>query len=305
VNDGVAAAFEPGRGDDAVRVGVVPYALRPRAGLGGIPISALDWPLGPPDVGSVLADLTPRDHVLVHPNTVLHFRPFGTRARVSLLIAEPSAIHAKHLRLLRLTHRRFHRILTRDPGALARFDNARRFVAAGTQIAQLDMPARDKTANVSLIASAKRTHEGHRLRHDLIDQIRAAGLDVDILGRGYAPFEDKADGLAPYRYSLVIENVAEPGHFTEKIVDACLCRTVPIYWGAPDIADWFDARGLIVCRSAGEMLAALDRLSAEDYEQRAAAVEANRQLALHYADTHGRAAKVLASDRGEAPPFPT
>jgi len=34
--------------------------------------------------------------------------------------------------------------------------------------------------------------------------------------------------LTPYRYSVVIENVREPGYFSEKLVDALLCGTVPI-----------------------------------------------------------------------------
>ena len=65
------------------------------------------------------------------------------------------------------------------------------------------------------------------------------------MGRGYAPFEAKEDGLAPYRASVVIENSREPSYISEKLIDAALCRTLPIYWGAPDVADWFDPAGLI------------------------------------------------------------
>ena len=106
---------------------------------------------------------------------------------------------------------------------------------------------------LSLIASAKRSLVGHKLRHQVVAWLKQAGIEVDVMGGGYRPFERKSDGLAPYRYSIVIENSREHGYFTEKLVDALLCRTVPIYWGAPDIETYFDMRGMIVCSTLEEV----------------------------------------------------
>lgn len=286
-------------------VGLVPYALRPPGHLAKLPLDALDWPLGTRPEGSTVSDLGPEDHILVHPNTRLHFARWGDlRCKVSLLIAEPAAIHGKHLRLLRLSHRRFHRILTLVPSALKRFPEARLFITGASFLVPHDMPPAQKTADVSLIASGKRKLEGQRLRHALVDRLRAEGSDVAIMGAGYAPFEKKQDGLAPFRYSFVIENVREPSHFTEKIIDACLCRTVPIYWGAPDIAEWFDPDGLIICRDLDALHGALAQIGPEDFASRQSAIERNHALALSYADTETRAARLLLSDRPETPPFP-
>jgi hypothetical protein len=115
------------------------------------------------------------------------------------------------------------------------------------------------------------------------------------MGRGYRPFADKADGLAPYRYSIVIENLREPSYFTEKLVDALLCDTVPIYWGAPDIADFFDPAGIIACTSDAEIIEALSAMSDADYASRAMAIAENRRRALAFADLHGRAARAILS----------
>ena len=49
--------------------------------------------------------------------------------------------------------------------------------------------------------------------------LRREESDAAILGRGYRPFERKSDGLAPYRFSIVIENFAEPAFFTEKLIE--------------------------------------------------------------------------------------
>ena len=49
----------------------------------------------------------------------------------------------------------------------------------------------------------------------------------------------KEDGLKSYKYSIIIENSSEVNYFTEKLIDACLLETVPIYWGAPNISEYF------------------------------------------------------------------
>lgn len=43
----------------------------------------------------------------------------------------------------------------------------------------------------------------------------------------------KIDYLSDFRFTLAAENGAHPGYTTEKIVDAFLAGSVPIYWGDP------------------------------------------------------------------------
>lgn len=50
--------------------------------------------------------------------------------------------------------------------------------------------------------------------------------------------KDKLLTLSFFRYTLVIENCVYPGYLTEKIFDAMLAGTVPVYLGAPDIKDF-------------------------------------------------------------------
>ena len=144
-----------------------------------------------------------------------------------------------------------------------------------------------------MIASSKRDTEGHLLRHELVDLVKAEGLDVAVLGRGYAPFEAKADGLAPYRFSVVIENLQEPNYFTEKIVDAVLCETVPIYWGCPNIGDFFDPKALIICNTVAELKDAITSADASLYAKMRPAVQAAKPQAVHWADLAGRAARAI------------
>lgn len=264
-----------------------------------MPLDALDWPLGRPErlARGTVADMEPADHLLTYPRTRDWFAPRGdTRARVSLMIVEPDAIHRKHLLLARALGGRYHRILTKSPGLLAARRNARRFVFGWSMIADPGAVDCTKSRTCSLIASAKEDQEGHRLRHRLARAIRAETLPVDIMGRGYRAFGAKEEGLAPYRFSVIVENVREPSYITEKLIDCLICRTIPIYWGAPDVGDFFDTSGIILCDDEAAILAALRDLSEDRYRALAGAVETNRARALDLARTEARAARLVLED---------
>ncbi|WP_281968695.1 hypothetical protein [Roseovarius nanhaiticus] len=278
------------------KVAVLPHDMKLGVRPGRIPLDRLIWPLGTPDgiAGQTLADLEPRDHLIVFPRKSLHWRPgFGIRARVSIMVLEPEAIHGGQIASLRRSHGRFYKVLTAHPGLLDAIPNGVFFPFGSTWVPEWRDLDVTKSRMMSLIASDKRSQEGHRLRHALAAWAKGQGMDLDVMGRGYTPFAAKADGLAPYRYSVVIENVREPNYFTEKLVDAILCRCVPIYWGCPNIGDFFDTSGMIICNSEAELQAAMEAASAEDYEARAPKLDAMRDVAAEYGDLYGRAARAV------------
>ena len=49
----------------------------------------------------------------------------------------------------------------------------------------------------------------------------------------------KYDGLINYKYSICIENLNRKNYFSEKFTDAILCWTIPIYYGCPNILNYF------------------------------------------------------------------
>jgi hypothetical protein len=281
----------------APKVAVLPHDMKLGLRPGAIPLNRLIWPLGTPEgiSGQTLADLEPRDHLIVFPRKTLHWRPgFGIRARVSIMVLEPEAIHGGQLRSLRRSHGRFYKVLSHNAALLSEIPNGVFFPFGSTWVPEWRDLNVDKTRMMSLIASDKRSQEGHRLRHAIADWARGARMDLDVMGRGYTPFVAKADGLAPYRYSVVIENVREPNYFTEKLVDAILCRCVPIYWGSPNIGDFLDTSGMIVCDSEVEVQAAMKAASIEDFEARAPALDAMRGVAAEYGDIYGRAVRAVS-----------
>lgn len=68
---------------------------------------------------------------------------------------------------------------------------------------------------------------------------------ASILSRGINAVEDKISTLSRYKFNLCFENVRYPGYVTEKIFDAMIANTIPIYYGAPDIADFVPSEAFI------------------------------------------------------------
>jgi len=57
--------------------------------------------------------------------------------------------------------------------------------------------------------------------------------------------DDKIGTISKYKFNLCFENVRYPGHVTEKIFDAMMASTKPVYYGAPDIADFVAPQAFI------------------------------------------------------------
>ncbi len=148
--------------------------------------------------------------------------------------------------------------------------------------------ARDhaKRGEVSLIASTKRETEGHRLRHAVVDALDGTADAPAAFGRGYRPVEHKVEALGPYRFSVVIENCRADWYFSEKLLDCLAAQAVPIYWGCPEVARFYDDRGMLCAATLDELVRqarAARRGGAALYAKMRPYVEANRATARAFA----------------------
>jgi hypothetical protein len=106
------------------------------------------------------------------------------------------------------------------------------------ELASMGPPQKSQT--MSAIASTRAHVPGHIARNHFIDLVEKEFPGIDVFGRGRAKeVEDKWDGLAPYRFTIAIENSSLPHYWTEKIADAFMAYSVPLYFGAPNIGDYF------------------------------------------------------------------
>lgn len=103
-----------------------------------------------------------------------------------------------------------------------------------------------KQDRVSGIISSANTLPGHKIRQKFINYIKDNNFDFDHFGVGYNFIPDKFDGIFPYKYSIAMENSCHHNYCTEKIVDCYVSLTMPIYWGCPNITDYFPAESMIL-----------------------------------------------------------
>jgi hypothetical protein len=107
------------------------------------------------------------------------------------------------------------------------------------------MAAVQKTALMSVIVSDQAYYPGHRDRLKFVEALkRKWGDDLHVFGRGTNPIRDKFEAIAPYKYNIALENSVVPHYWTEKLADALLSFAYPIYWGCPNIYEYFPAGSL-------------------------------------------------------------
>lgn len=193
----------------------------------------------------------------------------------------------------------------------------------------------DKSFGTSFVCGAKRATMGHKLRHAVFDLRGNVSTPLKVYSSGVGqrvPLPSEVEVLpAPpaaklllfdTMFHLAIENVKQDHYFTEKLLDCFLTLTVPIYWGCPNIAEYFDVSGIIMiekdvgaemraCRVddaaekqpasgqsdiatgtlaviASRVASILSGLSHADYEHRKGAIYRNYERALQYIDQKKR-----------------
>lgn len=133
-----------------------------------------------------------------------------------------------------------------------------------------------KTKMVSIVSSTKAQCPLHVFRLQLARHL-IGRKDVDVLGTIVGQYTQPVDIFHDYRYSIAIENEVQPYWFTEKITNCFASKTVPIYYGATGIGEFFNTDGIIFISEptieAAEQ--ALRQCSAADYEARREAIDDN------------------------------
>lgn len=119
------------------------------------------------------------------------------------------------------------------------------------------------------------------------------GVFSDTLHDGFLPNDDKIN-LFKNQFSIAIESTKEKSYFTEKLIDCLLTKTVPIYWGAPNIGDFFDVRGMIIVYNINDFYNKINSINESTYEEMKPYIEQNYIKAKEYGQSFfGRIKKVV------------
>lgn len=141
-----------------------------------------------------------------------------------------------------------------------------------------------KKNELSVICSNAAKLEGHKKRLSFVGQLKEHFKDqLHWYGKGATYIEDKWEGLSTYKYSVAIENSSHPNYWTEKIADCFLSYTMPVYWGCPNISDYFPNESFIAIDIEdlrGSVRKIEQAIEGEFYEKHLDAIVKARSLVL-------------------------
>lgn len=74
------------------------------------------------------------------------------------------------------------------------------------------------------------------------------------------PVEDKLKFISGYKFNIAFENSSVRGYTTEKIMDAMVANTLPIYWGNPWVGRDFNERSFVNVNSFSSLEEAVEHI---------------------------------------------
>jgi hypothetical protein len=228
---------------------------------------------------------------------------------------EPNDVINYEEKLIR-NHEFYDLILCWNARILSECENAKLFPIGAVWYSDPDTS--QKKFQASFLTSSKNLTYGHQFRQDIFNALPDAPLSypqfaskhgiseqevekrfrylrfLPILKHKSPPYlATKRDLLVPCQYTIVVENGQHVNFFSEKINDACATKTIPIYWGAPNVGTFYNKDAILSFNSTQELFDILNGLTPEFYATKQAAIEENYNTALTYADRTGNIAKSI------------
>jgi hypothetical protein len=138
-----------------------------------------------------------------------------------------------------------------------------------------------KEFEVSFLCGIKNRIEGQQLRQRIYKKKDL----INIPNKWYYTLEGPKDPCyETSMFHICVENSKNQNYFTEKIVDALITKTIPLYYGCPNIEDYFDKRGFFTFDTEDELVILINSLTEKDYEDRKMYIKSNYQKAIYYAE---------------------
>lgn len=224
------------------------------------------------------SDVEVNEFIVFTESAISEANKFTTKNKI-LVLTEPRVINQRlnNDQYIKGLLNIFRYIFTYDRELLKLSNQFISYRHGGTWISQnINEP---KTKLCSFISSNKAQTGGHMFRHD----INKLKCDFDRYGTITGKkLDQKFDALKDYKFSIVVENCVQRGYFTEKIIDCFRSRTIPIYWGDPDIKRYFSEKGIITFNNLNELKKILEKIDDSVYDNRYKYVLENEYLCRSY-----------------------
>ena len=171
-------------------------------------------------------------------------------------------------------------LFTYDERLLDRYENAHFSFAGGpwfgTKLQGGIMDEnlyKHKNKLLSMVSSAKIIRPLAKFRYDLAIELHQRKL-ADVFGKCVGSWVTMDQVYTDYMFSIGIENTHNKYYFTEKLLNCFASMTIPVYYGAIEVGQFFNTDGIIAIPepTIESALQTIRQLSREEYEARQDAV---------------------------------
>lgn len=219
------------------------------------------------------------------------------------LHVEPNVIIPNIRDYLINNHTKYHTILTYDDEIVKRCLNSRFYSVSCTWINKeyyMNIDTTKKQFKISNLAGSKliNNSSGHMFRQLIhhnqsafkeypITFFRSIAQHPHIIDYGNNPFISKKEDLFDsFQFSIVIENSRQTNYFSEKLIDCLITKTIPIYYGCPNISKFFDISYWIIIEnpSIDELQCKLSIIDSSYYSKHINLINKNYNEAINYSD---------------------
>jgi hypothetical protein len=190
-----------------------------------------------------------------------------------------------------LDHRyAFTYLLTQFP-ELLQLSNATKLVGCGSFIDPA--PMIKKKFGVSMVMSNRNYLPGHTLRFELYKRRSEIKIPFDIYRSSWNPiwledtlpmaaWDDRKDKVRVMdcMYHIAIDTYRRQDHYSEKLVDALITKTIPIYWGCTNLSEYFNINGIFEVDTVSKIIYICNQLTPALYYDTLEAVNDNYNRGL-------------------------
>lgn len=195
-------------------------------------------------------------------------------------------------------HLHYNKIVTSNPEILEKCKNAVFMIYGTTWLNKSnhhpdsfgkytdDLGTLNKELSLSMVCGSLTGKPGYNLRHIIfqnqnkINVVKKFYSSTRFIIPGYPilPNDDKIN-LFNSMYSVVVESSQEKNYFSEKIIDCLITKTIPVYWGCPNINEFFDTSYWIRPEDIFSF-----KFTKEYYNKHAIAIQINFEKTKKYCD---------------------
>ena len=205
-------------------------------------------------------------------------------------LLEPPVLSSGIYNSISTIEHKFDYILTFDSELLQRGPKYIKYIMGQSRITDDITALYEKNKKVSIISSGKSMSHGHRFRGKIVNALHSKH-NFDLWGYAFRSFQEKTEPLKDYEFSISVQNCKIDNYFTEILLDCFRLGTIPIFWGCPNIGDYFDIRGMELFDTIEELDDILSNL--KPYEEYLEYAKTNFMECKRYIHTDDYIANIL------------